>query len=51
MGPAWESSPEKLRNGRIVYRCTYGHMHSDDSTAWACGGPAEKTPDRNGENR
>lgn len=40
-GPAWECPPERLANGRVIYRCMYGHMHSYPSAAWACG-PADR---------
>ena len=40
----WECPPEKLSNGRIVYRCNYGHFHSYPSAAWSCGGPDDRKP-------
>lgn len=42
MGPAWECPPERLANGRIIYRCLYGHFHSYAGAAWSCGGPSER---------
>ena len=50
-GPAWECTPERLSNGRIVYRCMFGHFHSDKGSAWSCGGPYDREPSDSGANR
>lgn len=44
-GPAWECPPERLPNGRTVYRCDYGHMHGNTTAAWSCDGPVRKAAD------
>lgn len=48
-GPAWECPPERLSNGRVVYRCMYGHFHSDPGAAWSCDGPASADSGEAGE--
>ena len=38
----WECPPERLANGRVIYRCNYGHFHSYAGAAWSCDGPRQK---------
>lgn len=44
MGPVWECPPERLPNGRIIYRCAVAHFHSDAGSAWSCDGQPARNP-------
>lgn len=48
MGPAWECPPQRLANGRIVYRCMVGHFHGDPGSAWSCDGQPTHKPTNSG---